>query len=247
MRQRVLLFLFFSLFSLSNAETDAIIPGGDWHDTDGKLIYATEGGFLQVGDTFYMWGMDRSANNHTFEAINLYASTDFKNWKFINKILTKKSHQDLNNGAVVERAKILHNTKTGQFVMWMHYEDHNAYKVAEVAYATSNTIGGNFTFQKHFRPLNIDSRDLNVYKDEDGKAYLICTTNGNQSVSLFELDDTYTNIVREIFRGQASDDIECEGHGIIKNGNYYFWLMSWCTGWDFNDNHYFYATSLNGP
>jgi hypothetical protein len=23
--------------------------------------------------------------------------------------------------------------------------------------------------------------------------------------------------------------------------------MSWCTGWDFNDNHYFYATKLAGP
>ena len=43
------------------------------------------------------------------------------------------------------------------------------------------------------------------------------------------------------------DDMECEGHAIIKTGGYYFWLMSWCTGWDFNDNHYFYSTKLAGP
>ena len=41
--------------------------------------------------------------------------------------------------------------------------------------------------------------------------------------------------------------MECEGHAIIKTGGYYFWLMSWCTGWDFNDNHYFYSTKLAGP
>ncbi len=128
----------------------------------------------------------------------------------------------------------------------MHFEGQNPYSVAEVAYATCNTIGGDYTFQSHFRPMGIDSRDINVYKDNDGKGYLICTTEGNQSVSLFELDDSYTGIVREVFRGHASDDMECEGHAIIKSGGYYFWMMSWRTGWDFNDNHY-YATSLAGP
>lgn len=240
------LFLFswnIQLFS----QTEAIIPAGDWRDTDGKLIAATEGGFVKVGDLYYLWGMDRSANNYTFEGVNLYSSPDLKNWTFVNQILKKTSHPDINNGAVVERAKILHNESTGQFVMWMHFEGMNPYSIAEVAYATCNTIGGDYTFHSHFRPLGLDSRDLNVYKDTDGKAYLICTTQGNQSVSLFELDASYTGIVREVFRGSASNDMECEGHAIIKSGGYYFWMMSWCSGWDFNENHYYYATSLAGP
>jgi beta-xylosidase len=160
--------------------------------------------------------LDRSANNYAFVGINLYSSPDLKNWTFVNQILKKTSHPDLNNDAVVERAKILHNKKTGQFVMWMHFEGHNAYKIAEVGLATCNTIGGNYTFHSHFRPLDIDSRDINVYQDDDGKGYLICTTKGNQNVSLFELDSTYTKVVREIYRGSASDDMECEGHAIIK-------------------------------
>lgn len=229
------------------AQTELIVPGGDWYDTKGNLIAATEGGIIKVGELYYLWGMDRSANNYAFTGINLYSSSDLKSWTFVNKILKNTSHPDLNNNSVVERAKILHNQKTGQFVIWMHYEGQNAYKTAEVGYATCNTIGGDYTFISHFRPMNIDSRDINVYQDDDGKAYLICTTQGNQSVSLFELDEKYTGIVREVYRGSASNDMECEGHAIIKSGGYYFWLMSWCTGWDFNDNHYFYAKSLAGP
>jgi len=235
------------LMQTSAAQTDLIIPGGDWRDSNGKQIAATEGGVIKVDSLYYLWGMDRSANNYAFVGINLYSSPDLKNWTFVNQILKKTSHPDLNNDAVIERAKILHNKKTGQFVMWMHFEGHNAYKTAEVGLATCNTIGGNYTFHSHFRPLDIDSRDINVYQDDDGKGYLICTTKGNQNVSLFELDSTYTKVVREIYRGSASDDMECEGHAIIRTGGYYFWLMSWCTGWDFNDNHYFYATKLAGP
>jgi hypothetical protein len=225
----------------------SVVPGGDWRDTRGNLIAATEGGIIKVDGLYYLWGMDRSKSNYTFEGINLYSSPDLKNWTFVNQILKRTSHAELNNGAVVERAKLLHNKKTGQFIIWMHYEGYNAYSVAEVAYATCNTIGGNYTFRSHFRPMNIDSRDLNVYQDDDGKAYLICTTKGNQNVSLFELDENYTGIVKEIYRGSASNDMECEGHAIIRTGGYYFWLMSWCTGWDFNDNRYFYSKTLAGP
>jgi sucrose-6-phosphate hydrolase SacC (GH32 family) len=229
------------------AQADFIVPAGDWRDTKGDLISATEGGIIQVKGLYYLWGMDRSQSNYTFVGVNLYSSPDLVNWTFVNQILKSTSAPDLNNGVVVERAKILYNSKTDQFVMWMHYEGHDAYNVAEVAYATSPAIDGNFTFQSHFRPLNIDSRDMNVYMDDDGKGYLICTTMGNANVSLFSLDDSFTSVTQEIFRGAASDGMSCEGHAIIKTGGYYFWIMSSCTGWDFNDNHYYYATTLAGP
>jgi hypothetical protein len=226
---------------------DAVVPGGDWITADGKVISATEGGIIKIGATWYMWGLDRSQNNSTFIAVVLYKSPDLVHWTFVKQIMKASSNALINNNATVERAKILHNPKTGKFVMWMHYEGHNAYNVAEVAYATADAIDGDFVFQDHFQPLGIDSRDINVYQDADGSAYLLCTTKGNQNVSLFSLDSTYTKVVKEIFRGNASDDFECEGHSIVKSGGVYFWLMSWCTGWNFNDNHYYTATSLAGP
>ena len=226
---------------------DAVVPGGDWKDDRGKVVAATEGGIIEVDGIWYLWGMDRSANNSAFVGINLYKSTDLVHWTFVKQILRHDSDPLLDKNAVVERAKILRNPRTGKYVMWMHYEGHNAYSVAEVAWATSDKIDGDFKFQGHYRPMELDSRDLNVYQDDDGKAYLICTTKGNQNVSLFELDTSYTKIVSEVYRGSASNDMECEGHAIVKSAGTYYWMMSWCSGWDFNDNRYFTAKSLAGP
>lgn len=226
---------------------DAVVPGGDWIAADGKPVHATEGGIVRERGQWYLWGLDRSGNNSTFDAVNLYKSPDLVHWTFVKQILKHSSNALIDGNATVERAKLLRNPRTGKWVMWMHYEGHNAYNVAEVAYATADSIDGDFAFRDHFRPMGLDSRDLNVFQDDDGSAYLLCTTKGNQNVSLFALDSTYTAIDREVFRGSAADDFECEGHAIVKSGGRYYWIMSWCSGWDFNDNHYFHAPKLGGP
>lgn len=245
--RRAALLLLCAVVSSWAACREPVVPGGDWVDDRGKVVSATEGGIIQIDGKWYMWGIDRSRDNHAFHGINLYVSTDLVHWTYVKQILRRDSDPALDKDAVVERAKILHNKKTGQFVIWMHYEGWNAYSVAEVAWATSDKIDGDFKLQGHYRPMDIDSRDLNVYQDDDGKAYLICTTKGNQNVSLFELDGNYTKIVREVYRGAASNDMECEGHAIVKSAGTYYWMMSWCTGWDFNDNRYFTSKSLAGP
>lgn len=237
----------FALASVALPCRDPIVPAGDWRDDRGKLVHATEGGIIQVEGRWYLWGMDRSGNNGTFVGINLYSSPDLVHWTYVKQILRKDSDPLLNNNATVERAKILHNKRTGKFVMWMHYEGHDAYNVAEVGMAVADRIDGDYVFKEHYRPMSLDSRDLNVYQDDDGKAYLICTTKGNQNVSLFELDSTYTKIAGEVFRGAASNDMQCEGHAIVKSAGRYYWMMSRCTGWDFNDNRYYAAASLKGP
>jgi hypothetical protein len=131
-------------FSSSRAQT-TFYPGGDWYDTNGNIVHAVEGGVIKVGSLYYLWGMDRSQNNYTFRGVNLYSSPDLKTWTFVNTILSNATHADLASGSVVERPKLLHNTTTGQFVLWVHYEGWNAYATSGVGYATSSTIGGNYT------------------------------------------------------------------------------------------------------
>ncbi len=227
-----------------------LYPGGDWYDVNGNIVHAVEGGIIKVGSLYYLWGMDRSQNNYTFRGVNLYSSPDLKTWTFVNTILSNASHADLASGSVVERPKLLHNTTTGQFVLWVHYEGWNAYATSEVGYATSSTIGGNYTWQGHFRPLGLDSKDMNVFKDTDGKAYMISSITNNSQVVIMELNSSYTAHVREVYRGSGantSTGFGCEGHALIKSGSTYYLIESMCSGWDTNDNRYYTATSLAGP
>lgn len=244
---RLLCTLLLLMSALLAKAQPTIVTSGDVYDTSGNLVKAVEGGIMQVGSLYYYWGLDRSQNNYYFSGVNLYSSPDLKTWTFVNTILSKTSNAALNNNAVVERPKLLYNASTGQFVLWMHYEGYNAYSTAEVAYATCSTIGGNYTFQSHFRPLGLDSRDMNTYTDTDGKAYLICSISTNSQVSIIELNAAYTTPVQEVFRGSASAGIGCEGHAIIKKNGTYFWIQSLCSGWETNDNRYYTATSLAGP
>lgn len=233
----------------SNAQS-TLYPGGDWYDTNGNIVNAVEGGIMKVGSLYYLWGMDRSQNNYTFRGVNLYSSPDLKTWTFVNTILSNASHADVASGSVVERPKLLHNTTTGQFVLWVHYEGWNAYATSEVGYATSSTIGGNYTWQGHYRPLGLDSKDMNVFKDTDGKAYMISSITNNSQVVIMELNASYTGHVREVYRGSGantSSGFGCEGHALIKTGGVYFLIESMCSGWDTNDNRYYTATSLAGP
>ncbi|WP_293313761.1 RICIN domain-containing protein [Pedobacter sp. UBA5917] len=218
--------------------------GGDVYDTNGNIVYAVEGGIIKVGNLFYLWGMDRSANNYTFKAVNLYSSPDLKTWTFVNAILKNSSHADVASGSVVERPKLLYNTSTNQFILWVHYEGWNAYATSEVGYATSSTIGGNYSWKGHYRPLGLDSKDMNVFKDTDGKAYMISSVSGNSQVAIMELNSSYTGHVRTVFQGS---NVGCEGHALFKSGSTYYLMESNCSGWDANDNKYYTATSLAGP
>ncbi|MFW0715115.1 RICIN domain-containing protein [Pedobacter sp. N23S346] len=227
-----------------------ITTAGDLYDTNGNIVHAVEGGVIKVDNLYYLWGMDRSQDNYTFRGVNLYSSPDLKTWTFVNTILKNSSHPDVASGSVVERPKLLHNTTTGQFVLWVHYEGWNAYATSEVGYATSSTVGGNYTWQGHYRPLGLDSKDMNVYKDTDGKAYMISSISNNSEVVIMELNSAYTAHVREVYRGSganASWGFGCEGHALIKKDGVYFLIESMCSGWDTNDNRYYTATSLAGP
>lgn len=225
------------------ATMQPIVPAGDWRAVDGSTIEAHEGGIIQVGGTYYLYGTDRSQNNGWFLGINLYSSTDLVHWAFVRQILNNNSHSALQNRRV-ERPKMLRNPSTGEFVLWWHHEN-DSYSLAEVAYAVSPTIEGDFVFQDHFRPMGRDSRDMGAFQDTDGKAYLICSTDGNSSGTIFRLNSSYTGVEAEVFHGGGS--VNGEGHSMLKVGNIYFWFVSGYSGWAANDNYYFTATSPSGP
>lgn len=213
--------------------------GAMWKDNRGAGIQAHGAGFIQVGDTWYMIGEDRSGPWNP--DVNMYSTKDFVNWKFERKIIQNGvTHPQLGNGRFIERPKIMYNKKTGKFVVWCHWEQSN-YGASEAAVFYCDSVNGPYKFHWAGRPLGIKSRDCNVFVDNDGTAYFISTTNENQDLGLFKLSDDYLSAVSHtpLFTGHRR-----EAPAIVRIGDTYFMMFSACSGWDPNQTSYAYSKSL---
>lgn len=170
----VMVLLVFPQAGMAAAVT--ITNGPVWYDTTGGTIQAHGGGIIKVGSTYYWIGEDKLHNSATFRNVVCYSSTDLKNWKWVSYPLKPTSHAELASSKV-ERPKVIYNSTTGKYVMWMHYENAADYSLGRVAVASSDSVCGNYTYHGSFRPLNYESRDMTVFKDDDGSAYLISASN----------------------------------------------------------------------
>jgi len=218
----------------------AIINGAAETDIKGNPINAHGGGFLKIGNYYYLIGENRQKD----VLVSCYRSTDLINWEFRSDLLTRNSDPELNN-ANIERPKVIYNETTKKFVMWMHYELRSDYSYARAAVATSDDIEKPFTYLNSFQPLDNMSRDCNLYKDTDGKAYFISSTRENRDMNLYELTKDYLSIKLKV--GTLWVDAQREAPAIMKRGNYYFIMTSYCTGWEPNQAKYAWSGSLAGP
>ena len=219
--------------------------GGFWNDTGGKRIEAHGGGFIQVGDTWYWVGEDKSMNSGNFFAVNIYASKDLVRWQFRNAIITRQTSTDLAAAdRIIERPKIVYNDSTKQYVMWLHW-DGQSYATAQAGVFTCATVDGNYTQKSHFQPNSNMARDDSLFKDDDGKAYFMASANNNQDMIIYQLADDYLSIksqVVTVFAGKQR-----EAPAMFKQGGRYYLITSAATGWDSNQAQYASATNIAGP
>ena len=218
--------------------------GGFWNDTSGNRIEAHGGGFLQVGDTWYWFGEDKSKNSGNFFAVNCYASKDLVNWQFRHAIITRQTSSDLAAAdRIIERPKVVYNDTTKQYVMWLHWDGQN-YATAEAGVFTSATVDGDYTQKAHFQPNGNMSRDDTLFKDDDGKAYFISAANNNQDMIVYLLADDYLSVksqVTTLFKGKSR-----EAPAMFKQNGHYFLITSAATGWDPNQAQIATATDIAG-
>lgn len=127
-----------------------------------------------------MVGEDKTEGS-PFQNINCYSSADLVQWTFVNALLSRETdgNKDLGRNRVVERPKVVYNEKTQTYVMYLHIDD-AGYQEAKVGVATSKTVCGNYEYLGSFRPLGFQSRDIGLFQDDDGSAYLL-----TEDVSLF--------------------------------------------------------------
>jgi len=224
------------------ASAQTVNNGSQFVTTSGGQIDAHGGGVIKVGSYYYLLGENRNAD-YSFRAVSMYRSTDLKTWEFRNDVLKSSSATEL-NGANIERPKIIYNAATGKYVLWAHWENGRDYGEARVAVATSDTIDGDYSYMGSFRPLGYDSRDMTVFKDTDGTAYLISAADVNYDLNIYKLSADYTKVDSLV---AVLDGFHREAPAIVKRNNVYFMVTSAATGWNPNQAAYFTATSLAGP
>ncbi|HZY26311.1 MAG TPA: beta-glucanase, partial [Bacteroidales bacterium] len=135
-----------------------IKPGQIWPDNQGRHINAHGGAIIYFNDTYYWFGeyrLPRTEKDKSRYGVSCYSSKDLLNWK--NEGLALKVISDsaslLNPGCVIERPKVIHNDKTGQFVMWFHHElKGEGYKAALTGVAVSDNITGPYIYIRSLRP-----------------------------------------------------------------------------------------------
>ncbi|NUR29065.1 MAG: family 43 glycosylhydrolase [Catenulispora sp.] len=231
-----------------HAATASFTPGQRWTDAAGTTLQMHGLGIVKVGSTWYGFGEDKageSSSNAYFQDIPCYSSTDLSHWTLQGRALSKQASGDLGPNRIVERPKVLFNSSTNTFVMYMHI-DNSSYGEAKVGVATSSTPCGPYSYRGSFQPLGRQSRDLGLFQDTDGSGYLL-TEDRASGLRIDKLSSDYLSVVSA---GGSGGSVALfpsyEAPAMVKANGTYYVLGSHLTGWNLNDNAYATATSLSG-
>ena len=239
-------------------------PGGLWLDTDGQPIQAHGGSMLYHGGSYYWYGENKNGDSWLPECniawdgyrvesigINCYSSGDLIHWKNEGIVLSSVKDDpghDLHTGRVLERPRLLFNRKTGKFVLWMHIDTLD-YLYARTGIAISDSPTGPFSYIGSLRPDGCDSRDMTVFQDTDGKAFLLYSSEWNSELHISPLADDYLQPAGPMVRAFVTNEKNKgpESPALFKHRNRYYLITSRCTGWDPNPAEYAVAEAPTGP
>lgn len=226
----------------AHAATASFTPGAAWTDQNGNPLQMHGLGIIKVGGTWFAFGEDKtgeSSGNTSFQNIPCYSSTDLAHWTFQSAALTRQASGDLGPNRIVERPKVIFNASTDQFVMYLHI-DNSSYGEAKVGVATSPSVCGPYSYRGSFQPLGFQSRDIGLFQDTDGSAYLLTEDRVN-GLRIDKLSSDYLSVTSAV---AVFTDLEAPA--MMKIGGTYYLFASHLTGWSTNDNVYATSTSLSG-
>ena len=233
----------------AQAASVTFTTGADRTDQNGNTLQLHGLGIVKVGDTWFGFGEDktgRTSADTSFQNISCYSSTDLANWTFERQALSRQAGGDLGPSRIVERPKVIYNKSTSTYVMYMHIDSTN-YAEAKVGVATSSTPCGPYTYKGSFRPQGNLSRDIGLFQETDGTAYLM-SEDRNNGLRIYKLSADYLSVDSAVaVLGSAGSSGSVESPAMVKIGGMYYVFGSRLTGWSLNDNVYATATSLSGP
>lgn len=247
------------LLSLDLFNASAQAPNDKWLDTDGHFINAHGAGVMYHNGTYYLFGEIKKGKtwlvpNQNWEdyrvpagGISCYSSKDLKHWKYEGVALPPVKGQpenDLDTSRVIERPKVIYNSKTRHFVMWMHI-DKKDYSYSQSGVAVSNTPTGPYRYLRSIKPNGQMARDMTVFQDTNGKAYLIYSSEDNNTMQVCLLSDDYLSPTKTYSRILVNK--RREAPALFKHDGKYYLITSLCTGWSANAAMYAVADSPLGP
>ncbi|MEN8127469.1 MAG: glycoside hydrolase family 43 protein [Planctomycetota bacterium] len=264
--------------SVSYAKYTSFKPDTPWLDHNGVHINAHGGGILDHDGVYYWFGEHKikgPAGNKAHVGVGCYSSGDLYNWKNEGIALPVSSDPDseIVKGCIIERPKVIYNSKTEKFVMWFHLElKGQGYKAARTGVAVSDAATGPYAYLRSFRPnawvepvrgapskkrffqknyyiRDYDrgqmARDMTLFVDDDGKAYHIHASEDNFTLHISELTDDYLD-----FSGRYARVIPYghnEAPAICKHKGRYYMIASGCTGWAPNAARSAVTENILGP
>jgi beta-xylosidase len=183
--------------------------------------------------------------------VSCYSSRDLIHWKNEGVVLPSVPGDighDLHPSKVAERPKVIFNPKTGKYVMWLHIDSAD-YTAARAGVAISDKPTGPYTYLGSIRPNGRDSRDMTLFQDDDGKAYLIHSSDWNSVTIISDLNDDYLSFTGHYTRhfDHGSKNTGRESPALFKHNGKYFIITSGTTGWNPNPAEYAVADSVHGP
>jgi len=254
--------------AVAGAPPGEFLPGEIWCDTEENPIDAHGGGVLLFQDVYYWYGEDRG--HRAYGAVSCYASTNLLEWRHAGTVLSQTNLPQINGRRTfVERPKVIFNPSTKKFVMWMHLEQ-PGYRFSHAGIALGDTPSGEFTFLKAIRPitntndfasLSLDParqkelggtfRDLNLFVDSDGHAYVFYSSEDNWTMYVARLNSDFTGPELPAFENKTWAKILVrkmrEGAAPFKFQGKYYLITSACTGWRPNAADIAVADQVLGP
>ena len=243
-------------------------PGEVWLDTAGQPIQAHGGGMLVYDNVFYWYGEDRTPDIRS--AVACYVSTNLYAWQR-EAVALWQTNLPIVNGrrTFAERPKVIYNPRTRKFVMWLHLEQ-GGYRYARAGIAISDGPAGPFTLVRAIRPIadtnHFDGaesdptgqkvfggtfRDMNLFVDGDGRAYVFYSSEDNWTMYVVRLNDDFTGPELPAVENRTWARILVrqmrEGPAPFKWNGKYFLITSACTGWRPNAAEYSSADDILGP
>ncbi|HTE01931.1 MAG TPA: glycoside hydrolase family 43 protein [Mucilaginibacter sp.] len=234
-------------------------PNEKWLDTEGNTINAHGAGVLYHNGVYYLYGeikkgktwlvTGQSWEDYRVPAggVSCYSSKDLKHWKYEGVAMASVKGEpgnDLDTGRVIERPKVIYNSKTKQFVMWMHI-DKKDYSYSQSGVAVSSKPTGLFRYIHSVKPNGQMARDMTLFQDDDGKAYLIYSSEENNTMQVCLLSSDYLSPTKTYSRILINR--RREAPALFKNKGKYYLITSSCTGWSPNAATYAVANKPLGP